>query len=112
MSTVTIDAKDQVLGRLASRIAITLRGKHLPSWRPDRLPDVTVVVKNADQYRVSGRKRKQKKYYRFSGYPGGLSSRRLEEIKPTDALMMAVRRMLPPNRSRQRLLKRLVLDNP
>jgi len=114
MSTVTIDAQGKILGRLASQIAMTLRGKHLPSYRPDRLAEVTVIVTHVDQMKVSGRKIEQKMYYHFSGYPGGLKSTRLAEVmssKPDWVLRQAVRRMLPTNRLRDRLLKHLRIES-
>lgn len=114
MTTIEIDAAGKILGRLATQIAGTLRGKHLPSYRPDRLPDITVVVKHADRIQVTGQKRKAKIYYRFSGYPGGLKRRRLEEVlavSPARVLTLAVKRMLPNNRSRQRLLRRLIIES-
>lgn len=110
MRTVEIDAKGKVLGRLAGQIALALRGKDQPDFRPDRLAQVQVIVKNADQFSVTGAKRTTKMYYRFSGYPGGLKKAMLRDVKPEYALRQAVRRMLPNNRLRDRLMKHLVLD--
>lgn len=113
MTTVEFDASGKVVGRLASQVASALRGKHLPSYRRDRTPDITVVVKNAAQLKVTGKKTKNKMYYHFSGYPGGLKKRRFEEVmatSPAEVLTLAVKRMLPTNRSRQHLLKRLVIE--
>ena len=113
MYTVEIDAKGKIVGRLASQVATVLQGKDKPSYRPDRMADVTVVIKNAEHMKVTGKKMKMKMYYHFSGYPGGLKKRRLEEVmakSPADVLMMAVRRMLPKNKTRDRLLKRLVIE--
>lgn len=110
MRTVEFDAKGQILGRLAGRIALALRGKDQPDYRPDRMPSVQVIVKNADQFSVSGQKRTSKMYYHFSGYPGGLKKTMLRDVKPEFALRQAVRRMLPNNRLRDRMMKHLVLD--
>ncbi|MEK7537923.1 MAG: 50S ribosomal protein L13 [Patescibacteria group bacterium] len=113
MTTIEFDAKDKVLGRLASDIAQTLRGKKTVTYRPDRLPDITVIVRHADQIAVTGTKEKTKFYYHFSGYPGGLSKQKLSEVRakhPDRLLYQAVKRMLPDTKLRSRLLKRLVLE--
>ncbi len=113
MTTVEINAEGKILGRVASEIASTLRGKTTPAYRRDRMPDILVVVKNADKFRVSGNKLTEKMYYRFSGYPGGLKKTTLDKLlvkKPDQALFLAVKRMLPSNHLRARLLKRLTLE--
>lgn len=112
MKTVEYDATNKVLGRLAADIAITLRGKKTVTYRPDRLPDISVVVNHADKVAVTGTKETSKMYYRFSGYPGGLSKTRLSVVRakhPDRLLYLAVRRMLPNNKLRAKLMKRLVL---
>lgn len=110
MATVQFDAKGKVLGRLATQIASALRGKTTPDYRTDRLSDVSVVVTNVDLVRITGKKLKQKMYYHFSGYPGGLRARRMEEVDPKDRLKLAVKRMLPANTHRPRLMTRLSLS--
>lgn len=113
MKTVEFDAKDKVLGRLATDIALTLRGKKSAAFRPDRDPEITVIVKHADQVAVTGTKETTKMYYHFSGYPGGLSRRRLADVRakhPDRLIFQAVKRMLPDNKLRARMLKRLILD--
>lgn len=113
MPTVEFDANGKVLGRLATQIALALRGKNTPAYRPDRLPDIYVVVHNADRIAVTGRKEVQKMYYRFSGYPGGLkteSLRHLRARRPDRVLYQAVSRMLPKNRLRAQMLKKLTLE--
>ncbi len=108
--TVEIDAAGQVLGRLATRIALALRGKDRVSYRPDRLADVRVKVLNVKQLKFTGRKGEQKKYYHFSGYPGGLKTERLDDLfarRPDRVLQLAVRGMLPNNRLRAQMLKHL-----
>ena len=105
-----VDAKDKNLGRLASEIAKILRGKHKPTYSPHLAMGDYVVVINAEQVRVTGRKLDQKMYHRHSGYPGGLRSITLrEQLKkhPDRALKAAVRGMLPHNRLGRQLIKGL-----
>ena len=93
-----IDAKGQVLGRLASRIAHVLRGKHKVTFTPFLDVGDFVVVVNAGQIAVTGQKRKQKIYERYSGYPGGRKTRtlgQLLETSPTRVLRQAVKGMMP-----------------
>ena len=93
-----VDAKDQVLGRLAARVARVLRGKHKPSWTPFLDCGDHVVVVNAAQVRLTGRKDEQKTYYRQSGRPGGLKARSAAEVRaahPHRLMEAAVRGMLP-----------------
>jgi large subunit ribosomal protein L13 len=96
-----IDAADQTLGRLASQVAILLRGKHKPTYSPHLDMGDYVVVVNAGKVRVTGRKRQQKTYYRHSMYPGGLKMETLEKLlarHPTRVIERAVKGMLPHNR--------------
>ena len=105
-----VDAEGQVLGRLASKIAQVLRGKQKPIWAPHADVGDFVVVVNADKIRVTGRKAEQKRYYRHSGYPGGLketSYKRMMAKKPEFILYHAVRGMLPHNRLGRKMLKKL-----
>jgi large subunit ribosomal protein L13 len=105
-----VDAKDQVLGRLASLVAGRLRGKHKTVYSPHLDTGDFVVVVNADQIRLTGRKEDQKHYWRHSGYPGGIkgvSARRMRDTKPEELLRAAVRGMLPKNRLGRQLLKKL-----
>ena len=95
-----IDASDVVLGRLASQIAILLRGKHKPTFAPHVDMGDFVVVVNADKVALTGAKLEQKRAYRHSGYPGGLKSRTYAEMldkHPAKAVEKAVRGMLPKN---------------
>lgn len=108
-----IDAADQSLGRIASRIAVLLRGKDTAAFTPNIIPDVQVVVRNLDKVVFKGTKATATVHYRHSGFPGGMYSRTLEESwarNKFEVLRRAVRGMLPPNRSRDRLLKRLVVQ--
>ena len=105
-----VDAEGQVLGRLASRIAALLRGKHKPIFCRHLDVGDFVVVTNAEKVRVTGNKMKQKYYYRHSGYPGGLKSISLEKMMQTHAtraIEYAVKGMLPHNRLEAKMLKRL-----
>jgi len=107
---LVIDAADQILGRLATRIARLLRGKHKPTYSPHLDMGDSVIVVNAARVRVSGRKLRDKVYYRHSGYPGGLKSVTLGKLmatKPTRVIEMAVRGMLPHNRLGRKLLGNL-----
>jgi len=105
-----VDAKDKVLGRLATQIAMRLRGKHKPIFTPHADTGDFVVVVNAEQVAMTGRKWEKKIYYRHSGYVGGLketSARELLAKKPRDILRFAVKGMLPKNSLGRRQLKKL-----
>jgi large subunit ribosomal protein L13 len=107
---VLVDAQNQVLGRLATQIAMRLRGKHLPQFTPHvDLGDFIVVV-NADKVRLTGNKMDQKVYYRHSGYIGGvkaITARKLNQDNPEKMLRLAVWGMLPKNRLGRKLIKKL-----
>ncbi|MGD2039825.1 MAG: 50S ribosomal protein L13 [Anaerolineae bacterium] len=105
-----VDAEGQTLGRLASRIAPILKGKHKPSYTPHLDCGDYIVVINADKVRVTGRKKDQKFYYRHSGYPGGLSSISLRDQLdkfPERVVESAVKGMLPKNRLGRQMFKKL-----
>ncbi|RLD96506.1 MAG: 50S ribosomal protein L13 [Aquificota bacterium] len=105
-----VDAKDKVVGRLASRIAMILMGKHKPHYTPHVDTGDFVVVINASRVRFTGRKWEQKCYYRHSGYPGGLKVRRAKDLlekRPEEILRHAVKGMLPKNNLGRRLLRKL-----
>ena len=105
-----IDAKGKILGRLAAQIATILRGKHKPSFSPHQEMGDYVVVINADQIVVTGRKETDKLYYRHSGYPGGLKSITLRDQLaryPERVLQAAVKGMLPKNKLGRRMMKKL-----
>jgi len=104
------DASEHVLGRMASAIAMQLMGKDRPTYTPSELSGAHVVVTNAGQARLTGRKGEQKEYKRYSGYPGGLKILPLERMRqqsPTEIVELAVRRMLPKTRLGKRMLSRL-----
>jgi large subunit ribosomal protein L13 len=105
-----VDATDQVLGRLATRIATRLRGKNKPVYTPNVDTGDFVIVLNAEKVRLTGRKLDQKVYYRHSGYPGGLRSETARERlnkKPQEVITDAVWGMLPKNRLGRAMLKKL-----
>lgn len=110
--THTIDATDQSLGRIATQIATFLRGKDTPAYTPNKFPDVKVVVENLDKVAFKGTKMQSVKFYHHSGFPGGLRTKTLEQKwakDPKEVLRLAVRGMLPPNRSRDRMLRNLIV---
>jgi len=104
-----VDAEGKTLGRLATQIADTLRGKRKPQFTPHVDTGDFVIVVNAEKIQVTGNKLDQKRYYRHSGYPGGLRSRTLREQlerRPTEVLRVAVKGMFPKNRlARQQITK-------
>ena len=107
---VLVDAKDQTLGRLCTRVATLLRGKHKPDWTPHVDNGEYVVVINAERIVLTGRKLSDKKYYRHSGYPGHLkeiSAGRMLETHPERVIERAVRGMLPKNKLGRSLLQKL-----
>jgi large subunit ribosomal protein L13 len=105
-----IDAADQVLGRLATKVATLLTGKHKPAYAPFLITGDHVIIINAAKVRLTGRKLDQKLYRRHTGYPGGLkevSARRMFETKPEQMIEEAVNGMLPKNKLRKLMTKRL-----
>ena len=113
---LVVDATGQTLGRLATQIAETLRGKRKPEYTPHVDTGDFVVVVNAEKISVTGNKRADKRSYRHSGYPGGIRSRTLEEMlerRPEEVIRLAVKGMMPRNRlSRKQLTKLKVYAGP
>ena len=111
-----VDAEGRTLGRLATGIADTLRGKLKPEYTPHIDTGDFVVVVNAEKITVTGDKRAQKRYWRHSGYPGGIKSRTLEEMlerRPEEVIRKAVKGMLPRNRlARKQITKLKVYAGP
>ncbi len=111
-----IDARDVVLGRLASQTATLLRGKHKPTFAPHVDTGDFVIIINADKVALTGRKATQKMAYRHSGYPGGLTATSYERLlatNPRRAVEKAVAGMLPHNRLGRQLINKLkVYDGP
>ena len=105
-----VDAQDKILGRMAAEIAKRLRGKHKPEFVPHIDTGDFVVVVNAGKVKVTGQKLEKKKYYRHTGYPGGLKETtlaRMMESKPEEVIRHAVKGMLPKNRLGRAMLKKL-----
>ena len=105
-----IDAENKVLGRIATKIAAILRGKHKPVFTPHMDTGDFVVVINAKKVHLTGRKLANKMYYRHTGYPGGLKSMSAEEMlkkKPENIIKLAVRGMLPKNKLGRKQLTKL-----
>jgi len=105
-----VDAAGKNLGRLATRIATILRGKHKPIYTPSMDVGDHVIVINAEKIAVTGRKLESKYYYRHSLYPGGLTAVRLDEMlakHPTRVIQHAVKGMLPKNKLGRKMLKKL-----
>jgi large subunit ribosomal protein L13 len=105
-----VDATDQVLGRLATKVAAIIRGKHKPDFTPHLITGDFVVVLNADKVTISGNKALSKEYKRFSGYRDGLTLTTYEKMmekKPEYAVQHAVKGMLPKNRLGRKMVKRL-----
>lgn len=108
-----IDASGKVLGRLATEIASLLNGKHKVGYTPNVDGGDAVVIKNASQIRVTGKKMEQKEYKRHSLYPGGLKVRPLRFVlknNPAEVIRLAVIRMIPKNKLRYQKLKRLKIE--
>lgn len=107
-----IDATNQTVGRLATRVATLLRGKNKASYQPHLDQGDIVVIINADKVRFSGKKLEQKEYYSYSGYPGGLKTKKMSDVfktKPGELITRAVKQMLPPTRLREGMMKRLII---
>ena len=109
-SWILVEAEDKTLGRLASSLASRLRGKHRPEFTPNADLGDYIVVVNAGKISVTGDKLNQKKYYKHSGYPGGIKSKSLDEVlknSAEDAIRMAVKGMLPKNKLGKKMLTKL-----
>lgn len=107
---LVVDAKDQVVGRVASNIATFLMGKHKPSYSPHLDTGDYVIVLNADKVRFTGNKLNDKLYHRHTGFVGGIKTRTAKEMlqkKPQDVLRLAVKNMLPKNGLARRQIMKL-----
>lgn len=107
-----IDATDQSIGRIATRVVTLLRGKNKPEFRPNVDGGDLVTVENIAKVRFTGTKFGLKEYHSFSGYPGGVKTTKLSKLfteRPDEVLRKAVWNMLPKNRLRQEMIKRLTI---
>ncbi len=113
---IVVDASGKTLGRLATQIADALRGKNKPEYTPHCDVGDFVIVVNAEKVTVTGKKREDKRYYRHSGFPGGLRSRTFEEMqrrRPEEIIRLAVKGMVPRSRlGRQQLRKLKIYAGP
>lgn len=108
-----IDATGQAIGRLATQVATLLRGKNRATYQPHIDEGAVVHVSNIRQVVFTGKKLEQKNYYRHSGYPGGLKTIKMRDLQvsqPDQILRRAVKQMLPANRLRDGMLKRLIIN--
>jgi len=112
---VVIDAENVALGRVASQVAAMLRGKNNPNFERHIASQTKVRVVNLSKFKVTGTKRSDKRYKRYSGYPGGLRSEAMEHLIDrrghSEVFRMSVRRMLPSNKLRAVLMKNLITEN-
>ena len=109
-SWFVVDAEDKTLGRLATEVALRLRGKHKPEYTPHVDTGDYIVVANADKIRVTGNKFNDKMYYRHSGYPGGIKEMNVKDMQdrhPERILEKAVKGMLPKNPLGRAMFKKL-----
>ncbi len=107
-----IDVSGKAVGRVASEIAILLRGKNKPEFEPHMDCGDIVEVSGVKELSFTGKKLEQKKYYKYSGYPGGLKETKLKDLnktRPAEVLKKAVREMLPPVKFRTDMLKRMII---
>ena len=108
-----IDAKNKKLGRVASEVAVVLQGKDSASYEKNQAGETRVVIKNAAQIEVSGRKEGNKVYYRHTGYVGNLKTEHYEDVlrkNPAEVIRRAVFGMLPVNSLRDKRMKRLIIE--
>jgi len=113
MKTYTIDAQQKKLGRIASEAAKILMGKNSVDYAPNKVADVKVIVINASKLDIDAKKKQEKEYTRYSGYPGGLFTRTLgnviEKKGYSEVVRMAVEGMLPKNKLQAKMIKNLTV---
>jgi len=113
-ATHEIDASEKPLGRLATQVAVLLRGKHKATFQPHIDAGDKVIVQNASKVKLTGQKLTQKVYHSYSGYPGGLKTQKLSQLMvkdPSEVIRRAVFQMLPDNRLRKEMIKRLEIHS-
>jgi len=114
MKEYKFDAKNKILGRLATQIAVLLQGKNLAQYKPNQTENVKVIVDNISKIRVTGKKFNQKLYRHHTGYIGHLRTRTYKEIfekNPSEILKKAVLGMLPKNKLRSKRIKNLIIHD-
>ena len=105
-----LDATNQSVGRLATKISELLRGKNLASYAPNVIPQSEVIIKNIGKIKFTGAKLQKKVFYHYSGYHGGMKEKKLSELwatKPQFVIRQSVYRMLPKNKMRNKIIKNL-----
>ncbi len=107
-----LDATGKSVGRLASQIALILRGKNKPEFTPHLDMGDIVQVSNIDKFKFSRKKIEQKVYHHYSGYQGGLKTKKIADLTPEQILREAVRDMLPKTKHRINMLRRLIISLP
>ena len=111
--TIEIDAKGKKLGRVASQVAVILMGKNLTNQQRNVVPDISVKVSNASKLQIDSKKKTEKDYTSFSGYPGGLKKESMEKLIDrkgfSEVLKLAVYGMLPSNKLRAKMLNNLTI---
>lgn len=114
-NTITLDAAEQKLGRLASRVAVLLQGKDRADYAPNKVANVEVVIENIDQLAITDTQKGNKSYQSFSGYPGGLKTRSMQQIIDkkgySEIFRTAVNGMLPKNKLQKLRLKNLTIKS-
>jgi len=108
-----INCENFILGRMSTKIAFLLQGKDKPQYAPNKTGDCFVIVTNSDKLNVSGRKKSEKIYHSFSGYPGGITSRKLEDVLERDSRKIvweSVYGMLPKNKLRDLMMKKMLIS--
>jgi large subunit ribosomal protein L13 len=111
--TYIFDATDKILGRLATKVAIILRGKNKPNFTPNLDQGDFVEINNVKAIKTTGKKMENKEYFHHTGYPGGLKKIKMKEIfkkDPTEILRKAIFNMLPKNKLRNGMMKRLKIS--
>jgi len=106
------DCSDYILGRLSAKAAFILQGKNSPDYSPNEETANCVVAINSAKIQITGNKAEQKMYHRFSGYPGGITSRKLKDLMkddPNSVIRKSVYGMLPKNKLRDKMMKRLLI---
>jgi large subunit ribosomal protein L13 len=106
------DCNDYVLGRLSAKVAFILQGKNSPDYSPNAETDNWAVAINSAKIQITGNKAEQKTYHHFSGYPGGITSKKLKDLMkddPNSVIRKSVYGMLPKNKLRDKMMKRLII---